>query len=176
MSLCKRIIGFFVTNNSFCFLKCISLFFLLSFCLSKQGSGQGKRGWQKRAGSGATKRTDVNGWSDQPGSHLFGNYRLPLPSLVGPNNLLKNASLCFIIAIWIIKPLSIPQQTIFLSLHMVINHEITIFDISWFLFATLTFWVVNPRHGSNGPVYPIKRRSFIACNWVQRTHARRKRV
>ena len=39
---------------------------------------------------------------------------------------------------------------------MVINHEITIFDFSRFLFATLTFWVVKSRRGSNGPVYSSK--------------------
>ena len=103
---------------------------------------------------------------------------IPLPPLVGlmdPNRF-KNVSICFIIAIQITKPLSIPQQTIFLLLHMVINHEITIFDFSRFLFATLTFWVVKSRRGSNGPVYPIKRRGFFACYRVQRTHAWRKRV
>ena len=78
-------------------------------------------------------------------------------------NRFKNVSICFIIAIQITKPLSIPQQTIFLLLHMV-------------LFATLTFWVVKSRRGSNGPVYPIKRRGFFACYRVQRTHAWRKRV
>ena len=88
----------------------------------------------------------------------------------------KNVSLCFIIAIYITKPLSIPQQTIFLLLHMVINHEITIFDFSRFLFATLTFWVVKSYCGSNGHVYPIKRRCFFACYQVQRTHVWRKRV
>ena len=46
---------------------------------------------------------------------------------------------------------------------MVVNHEITIFDFSQFLFAILTFWVVKSRRGSNGPVYPIKRRGFFAC-------------
>ena len=103
---------------------------------------------------------------------------LPLPPLVGlmdPNRF-KNVSICFIIAIQITKPLSIPQKTIFLLLHMVINHEITIFDFSRFLFASLTFWVVKSRRGSNGPVYPIKRRGFFACYRVQRTHAWRKRV
>ena len=39
---------------------------------------------------------------------------------------------------------------------MDINHEITIFDLSRFLFATLTFWVVKSRRGSNRPVYPIR--------------------
>ena len=34
-------------------------------------------------------------------------------------NRFKNVSLCFIITIWIIKPLSIPQQTNFLSLDIV---------------------------------------------------------
>ena len=34
---------------------------------------------------------------------------------------------------------------------MVINHEITIFDISRFLIATLTFWVVKSRRGSLDP-------------------------
>ena len=82
-------------------------------------------------------------------------------------NRFKNVSICFIIAIQITKPLSIPQQTIFLSLHMVINHEITIFDFSRFLFATLTLRVVKSRRGSNGPVYPIKRRGFFACYRVQ---------
>ena len=72
----------------------------------------------------------------------------------------------------ITKPLSIPQQTIFLLLHIVINHEITTFDFSQLLFATLTFWVVKSRCGSNGPIYPIKRRGFVACYRVQR----RKRV
>ena len=39
--------------------------------------------------------------------------------------------------------------------NMVVNHEITIIcDFSRFLFATLTFWVVKSRRGSNGPVYP----------------------
>ena len=89
----------------------------------------------------------------------------------GPNRF-KNVSVCFIIA----KPLSIPQQTIFLSLHMVINHVITIFDFSRFLFATLTFWVVKSRRGSIGSVYPIERRGFFAFYRVQRTHAWRKRV
>ena len=90
----------------------------------------------------------------------------PLVGLMDPNRF-KNVSICFIIAIQIIKPLSIPQQTIFLLLHMVINHEITIFDFSRFLFATLTFWVVKSRRGSNGPVYPIKRRGFFACYRVK---------
>ena len=76
----------------------------------------------------------------------------------------------------ILNPLSIPQQTILLLLHMVINHETTIFDFSRFLFATLTFLVVKSRHGSNGPVYPLKRRGFFACYQVQRTHTWRKRV
>ena len=99
----------------------------------------------------------------------------PLVGLMDPNRF-KNVSICFIIAIQITKPLSIPQQTIFLLLHMVINHEITIFDFSRFLFATPTFSVVKSRRGSNGPVYPIKRRGFFACYRVQRTHAWRKRV
>ena len=34
---------------------------------------------------------------------------------------------------------------------MVINHEITIFDFSRFLFATLTFWVVKPVMGLMDP-------------------------
>ena len=59
---------------------------------------------------------------------------------------------------------------------MVINHEITIFDFSRFLFVTLTFWVVKSRQGSNGPVDPIKRFDFFACYRVQRTHSWRKRV
>ena len=41
-----------------------------------------------------------------------------------------------------------PQQTIFLLSHIVINHEI-IFDFSRFLFATLTFWVVKSRRGKD---------------------------
>ena len=50
----------------------------------------------------------------------------------------------------------------------IINNEITIFDFSRFLFATLTFWVVTSRRRSNGPVYPIKRRSFFACYRVRK--------
>ena len=34
---------------------------------------------------------------------------------------------------------------------------------SLFLFATLTFWFVKSRRGSNGPVHPVKRRGFFAC-------------
>ena len=105
-----------------------------------------------------------------------GEIKSRLLNLLMDPNRFKNVSICFIIAIQITKPLSIPQQTIFLLLHMVINHEITIFDFSRFLFATLTFWVVKSRRGSNGPVYPIKRRGFFACYRVQRTHAWRKRV
>ena len=75
-----------------------------------------------------------------------------------------------------IKPLSIPQQTIFLSLHTVINHEITIFDFSWFLFATLTFWVVRSHCRSNGPVYPVKKPCFFDCYRVQRTYVWNKKV
>ena len=77
----------------------------------------------------------------------------------------KKGRLCFIIAMWIIKPLSIPQQTIFLSLHMVINHGITIFDFSWFLIATLTFWVAKSCRGFNGPVYPKKGAASLHVTW-----------
>ena len=87
--------------------------------------------------------------------HVFAQPLPPLVGLMDPNRF-KKVSLCFIIAISITKPLSIPQQTIFLLLHMVINHEITIFDFSRFLFVTLTFWVMKSRRGSNGPVYPNK--------------------
>ena len=55
--------------------------------------------------------------------------------------------------------------------NMVINHEITIFDFSRFLFATLTFGVVKSPCGSNGPVYQINRRGFFACYWVQRSQS-----
>ena len=71
-----------------------------------------------------------------------------------------------------------PQQTIFLLLGMVINHEITIFNFSGFLhiFATLNFWVVKSCRESNGPIYTIKRRVFFAFYRVQKTHSWRKRV
>ena len=39
---------------------------------------------------------------------------------------------------------------------MVINHEITIFDFSRFLFATLTFWEVKSRRGSKCTRIPNK--------------------
>ena len=96
---------------------------------------------------------------------------LPLPPPVGqvdPNRF-KHVLLCFIIIIWIMKSLSIPQQTISLVLNMVINHEIT-FDFSWFFFfCNPIFLGTQTSHGSNGPFYTVKRRSFFACYRVQRT-------
>ena len=54
---------------------------------------------------------------------------------------------------------------------------ITIFDFFMiFFFATLTFWVVKSCFGSNGPVYPVKRRLFFVLYWVQRTQMWHKRV
>ena len=81
-------------------------------------------------------------------------------------NRFKNVLPCFIIVIWIIKPLSIPQQTLFLPLHVDLNHEENI----WFfmiIFMQLAFWIVRPHCGSHRFVHPVKRRCFFACYRVQ---------